>query len=376
MNVLILTPDRVGSTLLQRIITVCMQLHTYDKPVINLHELTNGLIKYYNPLFNREVLGRVNQANGYFQDLPKIIELLDTCDHYKTSRLAHYHIKNRQDPIPQQLEFYQYLNENFFIISARRENLLEHALSWGIYTHTKTLNAYSHVEKINLFYDLYKTKITIPPETMVKYLDQYKQYLSWVDNHFTVGQYFNYEKDLLNIEQYVLDLPIFGGQPRITWEDTFGINFENWNKCHYLLSDISGIGPQLQNSNSTKLLGYNDALELVSQQDLIVPNDRNVVSSLGELDQKFLSHHGEDYLKVYNAINQLVKDKILVSPVPIKLQTFLEKKLLIKNFNQCVDVYNEWSRKNNLGKLYTDEQIAVNMSKELPAWHQQLTLAQ
>lgn len=376
MNVLILTPDRVGSTLLQRIITVYMQLHTYDRPVINLHELTNGLIKYYNPLFNREVVGRVNRANGYFQSLPDIVEMLTTCDHYKTSRLAHYHIKNRQDSMAHQLEFYQYLNENFFIISARRENLLEHALSWGIYTHTKTLNAYSHIEKINIFYDLYKNKITISPETLVKYLDQYKQYLSWVDNHFTVSQYFNYEKDLPRIEQYVLDLPIFGSQPKISWKDAFGIDFSDWNQCHYLLSDISGIGPQLENSNSTKALTYNNPIDDIAQHSLTVPDSKHSGVVLSAADQQFLLSHGKNYKTAHNAIDQLVRDRILVSHVPIKLQTFLEKKLLIKNFNQCIDVYNEWARLNNMGKIYTDEQLAVSISKELTNWHQQLTLTQ
>ena len=43
MNVLILTPDAVGSTLLQRTITIYMQFHEFDRPTINLHELTNGL---------------------------------------------------------------------------------------------------------------------------------------------------------------------------------------------------------------------------------------------------------------------------------------------------------------------------------------------
>ena len=70
MNVLILTPDRVGSTLLQRLITVYMNMHEFDRPVINLHELTNGLMKYYNPVFNCEVLGKPdNRPWGYYQKL-------------------------------------------------------------------------------------------------------------------------------------------------------------------------------------------------------------------------------------------------------------------------------------------------------------------
>jgi len=379
MNILILTPDRVGSTLLQRIITIYMQMHTYDLPVINLHELTNGLIKYYSPLFNREVVGRANRPvteSGYFQSLPDIVNMLTECDHYKTSRLAHYHIKTRQDPRGDQHEFYQYLNDNFFIISARRENLLEHALSWGIYTHTKALNVYSHNEKINRFHDLYNNKITIPPETMVKYLDQYREYLAWVDNHFAVSAYFNYEKDLPRIEQYVLDLPIYGQQPQVTWKDTFGIDFADWNQCHYLLSDISGIGAQLEHTNATKLLGFANPMQTVNQLSLTVPTGQDIASSHSTADQQFLLEAGRDYVKAHDAIEQLVQDKILVSHVPIKLQTLMEKRLLIKNFNQCVDVYNEWARKNNTGKLYTDEQLAVNICKELRAWHEPLKLTQ
>ena len=66
MNVLILTPDAVGSTLLQRMLTIYMQFHQFDRPTINLHELTNGLAKYYSPEFNQELVGKRALANwGY-----------------------------------------------------------------------------------------------------------------------------------------------------------------------------------------------------------------------------------------------------------------------------------------------------------------------
>ena len=116
MNVLILTPDAVGSTLLQRLITIYMQFHDFDRPVINLHELTNGLVKNYNATFKQEILGKKEGAWGYHQNLAQIVELLAGVDHYKTSRLAHYHILRRQDSLSDQLSFYQYLNDNFYII--------------------------------------------------------------------------------------------------------------------------------------------------------------------------------------------------------------------------------------------------------------------
>ena len=99
MNVVVLTPDRVGSTLLQRLITIYMQFHQFDQPVINLHELTNGLMRYYSPVFNCEVLGKDPQDHwGYHQTLPEIVDMLESVSHYKlpdwhsiTSKLARIH---------------------------------------------------------------------------------------------------------------------------------------------------------------------------------------------------------------------------------------------------------------------------------------------
>ena len=80
-NILVLTPDRVGSTFLQRLLTILMSAHNYDRPVINVHELTNGLIKYYSSEYNCEILGRcgrIGKTGGYHQTLSEVIELLSS----------------------------------------------------------------------------------------------------------------------------------------------------------------------------------------------------------------------------------------------------------------------------------------------------------
>lgn len=69
MNILILTPDRVGSTLLQRLITVYANAADKNNLTINLHELTNGIEKYYNDKFGKEVLGKKENRWGYYQTL-------------------------------------------------------------------------------------------------------------------------------------------------------------------------------------------------------------------------------------------------------------------------------------------------------------------
>lgn len=370
MNVLILTPDRVGSTLLQRLLTIYMNMCDFDRPVINLHELTNGIIKYVNARFNREVLGKPsNDTWGYYQTLPEITELLRGTDHYKTSRLAYYHIVNRKDSIQDQLGFYQYLNDNFYIISAQRENLFEYALSWGIHSHSKRLNVYSHSEKIETFYHIYQNRIQIDPENMIKYLNQYRRYLQWIDDHFHVSSYFKYERDMPNIENYILDLPVFNNQPRLDWKATFDMDFRDWNRCHYLLSDISGLGQQVDRP----LLEYHGSL---NNYELAVQNSSQaVLKTHNAADQQFLLAQHQQYKTAAYAIDELVNDKVLVSTVPIKLQTMLEKKLLVRNFEQCATVYNDWVAQNGIGQPYNAQESAEAIQHELLSWHQPPQLA-
>jgi hypothetical protein len=369
MNVLILTPDRVGSTLLQRLITVYMQAYEYDRPVINLHELTNGLIKYYSPVFNREVLGKPNEGkdHGYYQTLDEITELLHSTDHYKTARLAHYHIQGRADTIAEQVPFYKYLNDNFFIISAQRDNLLEHGLSWCINGVSKRLNVFSAQEKINVFSDLYRNKITVDPQALESHLYRYIAYQKWVLDHFQVGSYFKYDLDLSNIEQYILALPMFAGQAKKTWKDIFQLDFADWNRCHYLVSDLSGISGQLPNS-TVDVPRLTTDLKINNMQ-LQSYNAAEIPSSLSVLDQQFLIENGKKYVAANKAIQELVDNKIMVTPVPIKLQTMLEKKLLINNFDQCVDVYNNWVERTGHGTAYSLPQLEVAISKEIEQWH-------
>jgi hypothetical protein len=369
MNILILTPDRVGSTLLQRVITVYMQSHTYDRPVINLHELTNGLMKYYSPVFNQEVLGKpTDRPWGYYQTLDEIIEHLHSTDHYKTTRLAHYHIVNRQDSLADQVPFYQYLNDNFFIISAQRKNLLEHALSWCIQGHSKKLNVYTHQEKIDAFADIYQNRITVDVNAMITYLNKYVKYLQWVENHFSVSSYFEYETHLPKIEEYILGLDIFGKQQKKSWNDTFGIEFQDWNRCHYLASDLSGISAQLPAPDNLQItFDSTDQLDSIDLAPVVTKNE--ILNSLSTGDKQFLQQHTSNYINSYKAIDELVQHKILVTGIPIKLQTMMEKRRLIKNFDQCAEVYNQWVKESGVGDLYTDADIKKITVNEINSWH-------
>lgn len=397
MNVLILTPDAVGSTLLQRLITIYMQFYNYDRPVINLHELTNGLVKYYNPTFNQEVLGKQDGKWGYHQSLLEITELLQSTDHYKTSRLAHYHIKNRQDSIQDQISFYEYLNENFLIVSCRRHNVFEHALSWSLSKVTKKLNVYSAEEKINSFIHLYRDGIIIDPTSLLQTLDAYKSYLQWCDNHFSISSYFYYEEHLPNIERFIMNLPLFTEQPKkLSWNDNFGMEFNDWNKHRYLASDIGAMALTNQaglsqlalsatasNEDMRTLLGFLESYKNIADPSWpsinsvsdynnlpraireecenvfgLKPQDNStaVMVSADKLTLPadhvtFLNKHAEQYDSTNKVIDTMIAQGIMINPPPVKKQTMKEKRFLIKNFDQLLDVYNRWIELNpDMGK--------------------------
>ena len=363
MNVLILTPDAVGSTLLQRLITIYMQFHNYDRPVINLHELTNGLVKYYSPEFNQELLGKKPGKWGYHQSLREVAELLDSADHYKTSRLAQYHITKRKDTLADQIPFYEYLNENFYIISCRRQNIFEHALSWTIKNVTKRLNVYSAEEKINVFFDLYQSRIEVAPETLVDQLERYRTYMQWCSDHFNIASYFQYERDLPNIENYILNLPIFAGQSnRVTWKSTYGLDFADWNRCHYMSSDIGSIA-----------LGSQEKLQQITfDKSSALGFNNSLVANLPRDHQRTLLTHGKNYSNASESIKKMVELGILITGVPIKKQTLREKKYLVKNFDACVDAYNNWIvNYPELGQPLDHENIMLAIEHEQHQWRGQ-----
>lgn len=403
MNVLILTPDAVGSTLLQRLVTIYMQLHRFDRPVVNLHELTNGLGRYYSPEFNREIVSKRPIGNnwGYFQSLQEIVEMLSSVDHYKTSRLAHYHIVRRGDTLKDQVPFYDYLNENFYIIACRRANVFEHALSLSLSRVTKKLNVYSGFEKIESFSNFYKSKLEINIPTLTNTLDDYKKYLEWSQQYFNISSYFNYEKDLPRIEDFILNLPIFSSQSqRITWKETFGLDFESYNQCHYAISDIGSLflenkfqnnllrRPKVDEEQQVKdyqKLSFSGWPEVNSVDDLRnLPSPvraqfdqlllkeychTNVLSHLSPERVKFVEHHWHNYQKSADSINRMVELGIMISGPPIKKQTLLEKRYMIKNFDQCLDVYNDWALQNSeIATPVNESMIQDQIKHETDYW--------
>jgi len=398
MNVLVITPDAVGSTLLQRMLTIYMQFHKFDRPVINLHELTNGLARYYSPEFNRELVSKHSvQKWGYYQTLQEIVELLDSVDHYKTSRLAHYHIQRRGDTLAQQIPFYQYLNDNFYIIACRRRNVFEHALSMTLSQVTKKLNVYDVPEKIDTFYSIYKNGIELDAAVFVRRLEDYACYLTWSEQYFTVSRYFNYEQDLPRLEQFILDLPVFGSQTqRVTWQQNFNISFNDWNRFHWVRSDICTAVTH-QHTDLPRLIATQvDAVadyqrhampqwpavhsvadivqlpqEILQQWQVSVLQRQGIVSLLPPEKQAAVQKYQQSYDLAQSTIQQMISLGIMVNGPPIKKQTLKEKRKIITNFAQLIDLYNRWLEHNpDIAEPVNEQALGESAHTELTFWDQ------
>jgi hypothetical protein len=154
-------------------------------------------------------------------------------------------------------------------------------------------------------------------------------------------------------------LDIFPEQERRSWDDIFSIPWHDWNKCHKLLSDFGATDMKL-------LADYSDKNISKELTPALLQNNLSLV------DQNYLAMHGKKYVSAYKGIEQLVMQGTLVSGVPIKLQTLAEKKKIIKNFDECVEVYNNWVDENNMGEKYTSEDIKLIANNEVKEWYNEV----
>ena len=69
-------------------------------------------------------------------------------------------------------------------------------------------------------------------------------------------------------------------------------------------------------------------------------------------------------IKLYQYQSQLIKYKKLVNRIPLKMNTLANKKSRILNFDETIDVYNQWAKNTNLYSLIDNATIQELISKE------------
>lgn len=293
MNILILTPDGVGSTILQRLLT--MTLHLESVKVINTHELTNGLILKD---------GVVSKDFGlkYSQKLQEIIELIKQSDKNTqiVSRLAKYHLDARQDNIQSQKKFFNFLNSFYEKkIMCIRNNIFEYALSWSIRERSGVLNVYDRQDKRSVM------KVSeVDEDFFLKKCNEYVNYIYWIQDNFPYIKQVSYEDMITNSDSTI---------EKITgYKDTFNNNF-----------------------------GTNLSFLLKMEYDYF--------STLITKNNKKFSYTKEEKkaLILYKKLSKILIDKKIIIGHPIKNTTLEDKKKQIKNFDQCLDKFYSFAKNHN-----------------------------
>ena len=286
MNYLILTPDGVGSTILQRLLTIALSLEKV--PVVNTHELTNGI----ELTKTNSILKKLPQT--YLQDLKTIENILLQCDKKLdiVSRLAKYHMDARQDQQKNADEFYKFCNKFFKRrIICLRKNIFEYAMSWSIREQSGVLNIYKREDRKKV---LSVTKVD--EDYFLKKCQEYVQYITWTENNFSVTDKVYYE-DLITNTDTVID----------------------------------------------KLTGYSKTFEKTLNSPLfkVLQTEYNFINNI-PLDKKTII----PLVKYKRIANDLVDNNIMPNH-PIKNSTLFDKKAQISNFQNCLDKFYVFAKNHN-----------------------------
>jgi len=293
MNILILTPDGVGSTILQRLLTMTLYLEKIK--VVNTHELTNGLC------LEKGILAKDFNLK-YSQKLEEIIELIKESDESTQiiSRLAKYHLDARQDKIQSQKKFFNFLNSFYGKkIMCIRNNIFEYALSWSIRESSGISNVHDRKDKRSVM-----EVSEVDEDYFLEKCNEYVDYVYWIQENFPDVIQISYEDMVTNVDSTI---------EKITgYKDTFNKNF----------------GANLS---------------------LILEMEYNIFNSLITKNNKKLSYTRDEKkaLILYKKLSKILIDKKMIINHPIKNTTLEDKKKQIKNFNQCRDKFYFFARNHN-----------------------------
>lgn len=310
MNYLILTPDGVGSTYLQRALTV--YLHSAELDYWNTHELLNGIESLQENLYKKFNL-------GYSQSVTEICKLLESTSNSLVSRIAQYHItrrlrKNKEDY--QQL--YDVCNKKFNKIFYCVRDPFEYALSWSIRYNTNTLNVYTVKERISVHSE--DIKQTLDLVYFNKKLEQYSAYEYWAEDNFDITRAVNYDDNHHNVDSMMKELT--GLDHNV--EDRFGISLQEYSIVRYLTSMYMQTKDKKYLFNKDKTLGA---------------------------------------LKLKQFIQSLVPNK-LPNEIPVKMNTMQDKQKRVVNFDEAVEVFNKWTSTTNRHMPISSQEVTKRIVLE------------
>jgi len=287
MNYLILTPDGVGSTILQRLLT--MAFHLEKHPVQNTHELTNGIEL-------KEGIAIKNFKLKYSQSLGEIANILQEQEQTTLiSRLAKYHLDNRKDPATDCQNFYKFLNTHFEKkIMCVRENIFEYAMSWSIRNGSGLNNLYDKEDR-----DIVSQVTAVDEDYFLMKCQQYVKYIEWVENNFPEVEKVSYESMVKDSDAVMQKLTGYAN----TFTDKIGLPLSSLLANEYNF---------LKNKSDSNL----------SKEEL------------------------KALVRYKQTCTDMLNKKIIIN-VPLKNTTLTDKKNQVKNFDVCLDKFYTFARNHN-----------------------------
>lgn len=290
MKICVLTPNSVGSTILQRILTLALFLQGQD--IQNCDELTNGIAICDHRIYKEPKL-------KFSQDLEQICSLLL---HSKTSLIscvAKNMMDQRQDAHVAKQNFYQFLNQyNDSIIMCTRKNIFEYALSWAIREQTNVLNIYTPKDREHWPLDQ-TNKVNV--KFFLSKCEEYVRYVYWVNDNFPNATRIDYE-DFVNDPGRIVNNIC---KIENTMQEFFGASLDEIFKHEYNI-----------NKKQMDMIDHNNTLPTLKY--------KNIMMMLGS--------------------RQILP---LQTEAPIKNTSLTDKKQLVGNFDKCKTIFKKFAKKHN-----------------------------
>ena len=316
-NYLILTPDGVGSTYLQRALTV--YLNCAGKDYYNPHELLNGL-QLKNDMLLRKQDASHNWLYEYSQTVEDICSMLQQAKNKLVCRIAKYHITQRlqeYDHTEDYEKFYQVCNKVFDKKLFCTRDPFEYAMSWSIRNKTDMLNMYTVKDRKDMHFSM-----DVDVNFFKQKLSEYGAYEFWVKDNFT---------NLVAVDY-----------------DRFHHNPDNE------LHNITGYEHAVTSKFDISLKDYGILRYMFSKEH----NNKNYKN-----DTIFRQQY-KKVLTLHEYISTLQSESKMDTWMPIKMRTMEDKREMVTNFDQMIEVYNLWAETTNMHQPVTEETIQDKITQE------------
>tara|TARA_B100000780_G_C21015611_1_gene406860 strand:- start:39 stop:959 length:921 start_codon:yes stop_codon:yes gene_type:complete len=282
MNYLLLSFGGTGSTILQRLIT--MTYHLENIKIIN----TNDIITKFLELDENNNIKR-NSKIQYGQTLQEIQTVLEKSnkDTALVSRVSKNHVDARQDNKQDLLNFYMFTKQFYGKhIFCERENVFELAMSLAIKEKSGVYNVFDDSHR-----KIASEVSEVDERCFVETLDRYLDYRAWIADNFARADMVSYEDVITNTDD--------------------------------VLSNITG---------------YKDTLK----KHFGLP--MSTILRL-EYKNKNLSNNEANILALYKGLCATLIQNGTLREVPIKNSSLQDKKNRIRNFDRCLKIFYQHTRK-------------------------------